>query len=180
MIPPPRLRAPNTTMVCGIQCGPFDSAGCASLKFEGKNHCLFCGEGKERGISPAGVAERPRRGWVQPGEFARAQVKYREVFPFDLDLSAVGEKDATVMLRSVESDHLTRRDERDPDFVSRRSDFLRQPSRSIGKFEVVQLKARGFRMSSALPARRAWLTGCRVRSPTRARTIQLSGRIRRS
>jgi hypothetical protein len=40
--------------------------------------------GKERGISPAGVAERPRRGWVQPGEFAGAKVKLcQRKFPHD-------------------------------------------------------------------------------------------------
>ena len=53
-------------------------------------------------------------------------MKNGEVVPFDVDLSAVSEKDATFMLRSVESDHLTRRTERDPDVGGSQSEFLRQ------------------------------------------------------
>lgn len=117
-------------------------------------------EKKEHGISSTGVAERPRRGWVQPGESAWEKVKHREVFPFDLDLSAVREKEATIVLGAVERDLLTRRDERDPDFVIRRSDFLRQPSGSIGKFEIVQLKERVTRRHACAIARGTRVTAC--------------------
>ena len=66
---------------------------------------------------------------MQPGEVAGAKVKNGEVVPFDVDLSAVCEKDGTFALGSVESDHLTGRDERDPDVGGSQSECLGQPRR---------------------------------------------------
>jgi hypothetical protein len=88
---------------------------------------LSFGEGEECGIALAGVVERPGRGWIHVGEIAGAKVKNGEVVPFDVDLPAVSEKGATFVFRSVESEHLTGREERDPDVRSGQSEFLGQP-----------------------------------------------------
>jgi hypothetical protein len=88
----------------------------------------LCREGEERGIFPAGVVESSRRGWMEQGEIAGSKVTYGEVVPLDVNLAAVCEKDATSVLGSIEGDHLTRRDDRDPDVGGGQSEFLGEPS----------------------------------------------------